>query len=117
VNELVIPVAQASFEFCLDLVLLARRQLLEEQAELLSERVQALPPVAATVLVHVADEDFVEQVVDVKEHGLVVRSCEHEGRGRDGGGGRRHLGLVGGLVDDGHCRRLIVRDYMEIRAG
>jgi hypothetical protein len=106
VNKLIIPVAQASFKFGLDLALLARRQLLEEQAELLPERVQALPPGAAAVLVHVADEDFVEQVVNVEEHGPVVWSCEHEGRGRHGGGGRRHLGLGGGLVDDGHCKEV-----------
>jgi hypothetical protein len=104
VNELVIPVAQASFEFRLDFALLARLHLREQQAKLLAEGVQALPPVAAAVLVHVADEDFVEQVLDVEEHGFVVRSCEHEGRSRDGGGGgRRHVGLVGGFVDDGHC--------------
>jgi hypothetical protein len=98
VHELVVPVTQAGLEFALDLALLRVLQLGEEQAELLAEGVQALPPDTVAVLVYVADEDFVEEIVDVHEHGLVMRGGEEEGRGGERGGRRGHSG------GDGHCR-------------
>lgn len=76
-DELFIPVTKPSFEFGFELVLLGSLHLMKQEAELLSKRVQALPPVVPAVLIPVTDEDFVEEVVDIVKHGLVVRSCNH----------------------------------------
>lgn len=67
-----VPVPQSGFDFLLALAPLAL-EFLHEQTELLAEGVEALPPVRAAVLVPVADEDFVEQFVDIVEHGDFVR--------------------------------------------
>jgi hypothetical protein len=101
-DELVIPIAKPRADFVFGLGLLARLHLADQQAKLLSEGVEALPPRAAAVLVHVADEDFIEEVVNIEQHGLVVRSGHHEGGAGDGGG-RGHLGLWGSGLADGHC--------------
>lgn len=102
-NTLLIPVPQPPFD--LSLV----THFLEQKTKLLAERVQALPPGAAAVLVLVADEDLVQQLHDVGEHGLVVRrrigerfranlGCEsHVWNGTDGhfeDGDGRYLGVM-----------------------
>lgn len=76
-----IPEHEPSLEI---LLLLLALEVLKQKAKLLAERVQALPPVAAAVLVLVADENFVEEVVDVVEHGDVVGRGIEEGSSRDG---------------------------------
>jgi hypothetical protein len=98
VHELVVPVAQAGLEFSLDLALLWVLHLEEQEGKLLAECVQALPPDAAAVLVHVADEDLVQQVMHVQEHGLVMRGRQEESGSADRRGRRRHFG------GDSHCR-------------
>jgi hypothetical protein len=55
---------------------------------------------AAPMLIHIADEEFVEQVVNVEEHCFVVGSRGHEGLGSDRRR-RTHLGLHD-RVADGH---------------
>jgi hypothetical protein len=100
-DEFVIPVSKPRLDFGFEISLLGGLELYEEEPELLSKRMQALPPVAAAVLVAVADEDFVEELLDVVQHCLVVRSGDHEGACADGGRGG-HLGSFGGLAD-GHC--------------
>ena len=64
-NELSIPVAKPDAESISNLGLLARLHLDEQETKLLPEGVQALPPVAAAVLIHVADKDFVEELVNL----------------------------------------------------
>lgn len=59
-----IPKPQSSFNLALALTLLALH-LSNQQTDLLSKTVQALPPMRAAVLVTVACEELVEQVVDV----------------------------------------------------
>jgi hypothetical protein len=99
VDEVVIPVSKPSLQFGFALGLLGGFELSKEQAQLLAERVQALPPVAAAVLVSVAYEYSVQQLVDVVQHGFVVRSDDHQSHGVDagraghgGGGGNGHFG-------------------------
>lgn len=61
-----VPEHQSRLEF---LLLLLAIELLEKKAELLAERVKALPPVAAAVLVLVADENLVQKFLNIAEHG------------------------------------------------
>jgi len=72
-----IPKPQPRLHIPLLLLALAL-EILKQERHLLAECVQALPPRAAAVLVLVADEDFVEELVDVAEHGDVVRRRVHE---------------------------------------
>jgi hypothetical protein len=83
-DELLIPVTKPSFNLAFSF---ARLHLFEQETELLAECVQALPPVAAAVLVPVPREDVVEERVDVEQHCLVVWSCHEEG----GGGNCGHV--------------------------
>lgn len=72
---------------------------------MLSKSMEALPPMAAAVLVAVAGEEVVEKFVDVNKHFLVMLGDVEEGVGRD----CSHLcGLAEG--DGSHrenCRRQI----------
>lgn len=65
-DELLIPVAKTRRQLGFALILLAALHLRKQETKLLSEGVQQLPPVAAAVLVHVADEDLVQELVDVE---------------------------------------------------
>jgi hypothetical protein len=98
VHELVVPVAQAGLELPLDFALLWVLHLQEQEGKLLAEGVQAFPPDAAAVLIYVADEDFVQQVMHVQEHRFVVRGRHEERSGGERGWRRSHFG------GDGHCR-------------
>ena len=97
-NATVIPIPQSRLNLALKLVLLGGLHLLKQEPELLSKRMEALPPMAAAVLIFVADEDLVEEFVDILKHCLVMRSCHHKRCGGDDGW-RRHLGLLGKLAD------------------
>ena len=93
-HALLIPVPQSRGDLlvhrhgCLLLSFLLWRRLLElgqrfeQQAQLLAELPQGFEPVVSAVLVAVADEEFVEEGVDVVELGEVFF-----GGGEEGGGG------------------------------
>ena len=55
------------------------QKFLEQEADLLAETAKAFPPCAALVLVSVAREDFVEECVDVVQHGYFMSGGRHEG--------------------------------------
>ena len=93
-NGVLVPVAKPRLELGFFLFLLGELQVLEQEAELLSEGGEGLPPVGAAVLVLVAHEELVEEGVDVVQHGLFVGSRDQQGCGGDGG---HHGGA------DGHC--------------
>lgn len=78
---------------------------MQKKTELLAECVQGFPPDAAAVLVFVADEELVQERVDVLEHGDVVGwGFEEVGCG-DGWG--RHDGGDGHVwVGDGYLNVL-----------
>lgn len=66
---------------------------------MLSESVQALPPVAATVLVAVTGEEVIEEFVDIDQHSFVMRGGVEQDVG-----GNWCSHLVGlGCVDGSHC--------------
>ena len=60
---------------------------------MLSKSVEALPPVAAAVLVAVAGKKVVQKLVDVNEHFLIMFGDIEEGVGTDGS---HPGGLTGG---------------------
>lgn len=60
----VIPVPQPRFDIVF-LLLALGLEIVQKQADLLAERSQRFPPVGAAVLVFVADEDLVQQLLDV----------------------------------------------------
>lgn len=93
-DALLVPVLEALGDLLGSPFLLLVLHGLDEQTHLLAELPQGLEPVVAAVLVPVASEELVEQLVDVLELGLVlVGGIEDlvggEGEGRDGGG--RHV--------------------------
>lgn len=71
-HALLVPILEPGFDLGGALRLLACVHFGEEKGELLSKSVEALPPMAAAVLVSVASEKVVEKLVNVDEHLFVM---------------------------------------------
>ena len=104
-HTLLVPVRQPFLDLACALRLPPTLHLVKEEGELLPERMQTLPPVAAAVLITVARKERVEQLKDVDKHGFVMlRGAEERGcwdwfghLGRPGCGDGSHGGLLSGM--------------------
>lgn len=95
-DALLVPVLETERDLLRGPLLLLVLHLLHEQPHLLAELPQRLEPVVAAVLVSVADEELVEERVDVLELRLVLVGGGHDFLGGEGERGNRGGGHICG---------------------
>lgn len=71
-NTLLVPISQPCFNLCWTFGFLTSVHFGQQESELLSEGVQALPPMTVAVLVSIAREKLVEEFINVDEHSFVM---------------------------------------------